>query len=64
MRTKVYNSIVERMADLRWHDVRELEELTTQPEDLLRELKRDPRFDVDSNEGKIRLRAGPSIYAT
>ena len=54
-RHKVYDSIVERLADYGWHDVRELDELTRYPEHWLNELRRDPKFDVDGAKSRLRL---------
>jgi hypothetical protein len=41
-RHKVYDSIVQRLADHGWHDVRELDEVTTYPQLWLDSLRRDP----------------------
>jgi hypothetical protein len=57
-RHKVYDSIVGRLADYRWHDVRELDELTTYPAYWLESLRRDPRFDFDPSKGRLRLLEG------
>jgi hypothetical protein len=56
-RTSVYDSIVEWLADRDWHEIRDLERLTRFPDDWLKELRRDPAFDVDAQRGKIRLHA-------
>jgi len=63
-RTRVYDSIVEWLSDCRWHEIRDLEGLTSFPEHWLRELKRDRAFDVDALGGKIRLRVGASKSLT
>jgi hypothetical protein len=55
-RTKVYRSILQRMSDYRWHDIDELGQVTSYPEAWLKELGRDPSFEVDSTRMKLRLR--------
>ena len=57
-RHKIYDAIVERLADHGWHDARELEELTHYPEHWLAELRRDPRFEVDTAKARLRLLPG------
>jgi hypothetical protein len=54
-RHKVYDSIVRRLGDHGWHDVRELDELTGYPGYWLESLRRDPNFDVDRSKGRLRL---------
>ncbi len=54
-RHKVYDRIVQRLADHGWHDVRELDELTAYPKLWLDSLRRDPTFDVDDVSGRLRL---------
>ena len=55
-RTRVYDSIVEWLGDHRWHEVRDLASLTSYPEQWLGALMREPRFEVDAESGRIRLR--------
>jgi hypothetical protein len=55
IRHQVYNSIVQRLADYGWHDVGELDQVTTYPHLWLDSLRRDPRFDVDDGLGRVRL---------
>jgi hypothetical protein len=59
MRTKTYQAIVRVLSDLRWHEVRELEQVTAFPHDWLAELKRDPTFEVDAEKRRLRLRVLP-----
>jgi hypothetical protein len=51
----VYDSIITRLADHGWHDVRELDELTPYREQWLDWLRRDPKFEVDRSKGRVRL---------
>jgi hypothetical protein len=55
MRTRVYGSILRWLSDRRWHNTSELAKLTRYHEGL-RELGRDPQFEVDAEGGRIRLR--------
>jgi hypothetical protein len=56
MRTRVYSSILRWLSDRRWHKTSELAGLTRYQEEWLRELGRDPQFEVDAEGGRIRLR--------
>jgi len=55
MRHRVYDSIVQLLADHGWHDVNELDELTSYRQHWLESLRRDPKFDVDDARGRLRL---------
>lgn len=61
-RTKVYDSIVDWLADHRWHETRCLVRLTRFPEQWLAEIERDPAFEVDG--GKVRLRTDSRLAAS
>jgi hypothetical protein len=56
MRTRVYTSILRWLSDRRWHKTSELAKLTRYHEEWLRELGRDPHFEIDVEGGRIRLR--------
>lgn len=64
MRRKVYDAIVARLSDYRWHEIGELRDLTAHPEPWLEELARDRRFDIDKAERRMRLRASVPERAT
>ena len=60
MRHTIYDKIVHRLADHSWHDVAVLEEFTSYPQYWLVTLRRDPKFDVDESEERLRLLPCPS----
>ena len=59
MRTKVYNSIVELLADGEWHPIDDLWKVTTEPADWLKILARDAHFEYEVSQAKIRLVSTP-----
>ena len=56
MRTNIYDSIVALLSDRGWHDVHELDEVTTYRKLWIDSLRRDPEFEVDDSNGRVRLR--------
>ena len=55
IRHSIYDRIIHRLEDNGWHDVRMLDEVTSYPQYWLESLRRDPKFDVDDRQGRLRL---------
>jgi hypothetical protein len=63
MRTKIYNAIIELLSDGAWHPTDHLWRVTTEPVSWLKLLSRDPHFEYDASEAKIRLLSVPVAAA-
>jgi hypothetical protein len=56
MRTRTFESIIELLADRRWHTENELAEKTRYPSHWIDELRRESLLETDERDGQIVVR--------
>jgi hypothetical protein len=63
MRTKTYDAIVVRLSDGKWHPIDELWDVTSDPAAWLKILSREPDFEFDPDNGRMRMLSSPRVGA-